>query len=98
MTILTQVEQVEIEYPSSDGEPMAESDITRDYMTYRVEAVKLYFQERSDVYVSANSFIYYEEGTRQLWPRMFMWCLELPTAKGIIIKFGKKGELLQILC
>jgi hypothetical protein len=62
MTILTQVEQVEIEYPSSDGDPMAESDITRDYMTYSVEAVKLYFQERSDVYVSANSFIYYEEG------------------------------------
>ncbi|WP_246276694.1 hypothetical protein [Microcoleus asticus] len=99
MTILTQVEPVEIEYPSSDGEPMAESDITRDYMIYSVEAVKLYFQERSDVYVSANSFIYYEEGNNQaqLWPRMFMWCLELPTAKGIIIKFGKKGELLQIL-
>lgn len=65
MTILTQVGQVEIEYPSSDGEPMAESDITRDYMTYSVEAVKLYFQERSDVYVSANSFIYYEEGNNQ---------------------------------
>ncbi|MEG4815304.1 Uma2 family endonuclease [Microcoleus sp. K5-D4] len=65
MTILTQAEQLEIEYPSSDGEPMAESDITRDYMTYSVEAVKLYFQERSDVYVSANSFIYYEEGNNQ---------------------------------
>ncbi|MEG4445301.1 hypothetical protein QUB47_25055 [Microcoleus sp. AT9_B5] len=49
MTILTQAEQLEIEYPSSDGEPMAESDITRDCMTYSVEAVKLYFQERSDV-------------------------------------------------
>ncbi|MEG4313328.1 MULTISPECIES: hypothetical protein [unclassified Microcoleus] len=65
MTILTQVEQVEIEYASSDGEPMAESDITRDYMTYSVEAVKLYFQERSDVYVSANSFIYYEQGNNR---------------------------------
>ncbi|MEG5062519.1 hypothetical protein QUB33_02725 [Microcoleus sp. B3-A4] len=29
-TLLTQVEQVEIEYPSSDGNPMAESGITRD--------------------------------------------------------------------
>ena len=65
MTILTQVEPVEIKYPSSDGEPMAESDITRDYMTYAVEAANLYFQERSDVYVSANSFIYYEEGNNQ---------------------------------
>ena len=79
MTILTQVEQVEIEYPSSDGEPMAESDITRDYMTYSVEAVKLYFQERSDVYVSANSFIYYEQGNcggtgSARFPRHLDWC------------------------
>jgi hypothetical protein len=33
MTVLTSLEQSEIEYPSSDGEPMAESDITRDYIT-----------------------------------------------------------------
>lgn len=64
MTVLTQIEQSEIEYPSSDGEPMAESDITRDYMTYGVEALKLYFESRSDVYVSANSFVYYEEGNK----------------------------------
>jgi len=62
--VFTQIEQEEIEYPSSDGEPMAESDITRDYMTYGVEALKLYFQGRSDVYVSANSFVYYEEGNK----------------------------------
>lgn len=64
MTVLTQIEQSEIEYPSSDGEPMAESDITRDYMTYGVEALKLHFESRSDVYVSANSFVYYEEGNK----------------------------------
>jgi len=33
-------------------------------MTYGVEALKLYFQGRSDVYVSANSFVYYEEGNK----------------------------------
>ena len=64
MTVLTSLEQSEIEYPSSDGEPMAESDITRDYITYGVEALKLYFQGNSDVYVSANSFVYYEEGNK----------------------------------
>ena len=64
MTVLTSLEQSEIEYPSSDGEPMAESDITRDYITYSVEALKLYFQGSSDVYVSANSFVYYEEGNK----------------------------------
>src|SRR4028118_1889307 len=64
MTVLTSLEQSEIEYPSSDGEPMAESDITRDYITYSVEALKLFFQGNSDVYVSANSFVYYEEGNK----------------------------------
>jgi Uma2 family endonuclease len=65
MTILTQITPEEITYPSSDGEPMAESDIARDYMTYGVEAVSAFFQNRSDVYVSANSFIYYEEGNKE---------------------------------
>ena len=64
MKVFTQIEQEEIEYPSSDGEPMAESDITRDYITYSVEALKLFFQGNSDVYVSANSFVYYEEGNK----------------------------------
>jgi len=64
VTVLTSIEQEEIEYPSSDGEPMAESDITRDYMTYGVEALKLHFHKRWDVYVSANSFVYYEEGNK----------------------------------
>jgi Uma2 family endonuclease len=65
MTIATQITSEEIQYPSSDGEPMAESDIARDYLTYGVEAVGAYFQNRSDVYVSANSFIYYEEGNKE---------------------------------
>jgi Uma2 family endonuclease len=64
MTVLISIDQSEIEYPSSDGKPMAESDITRDYMTYGVEALKLHFESRSDVYVSANSFVYYEEGNK----------------------------------
>ncbi|MBE9187074.1 Uma2 family endonuclease [Microcoleus sp. LEGE 07076] len=64
MTVFTQQIEEEIEYPSSDGEPMAESDITRDYMTYGVEALKQHFQGISDVYVSANSFVYYEEGNK----------------------------------
>jgi Uma2 family endonuclease len=51
-----------IEYPSSDGLPMAESDFQRKPLTYAVEALDLYFQERTDVYVSGNLFIYYEEG------------------------------------
>jgi len=49
-------------YPESDGQPMTESDATRDYLTYCVEVLRLYFQSRQSIYVSGNLFIYYEEG------------------------------------
>lgn len=52
----------DITYPDSDGLPMAESDATRDYLIYSVEALDSYFQNHPDVYVSGNLFIYYEQG------------------------------------
>jgi Uma2 family endonuclease len=51
-----------IEYPESDGQPMSESDATRNYLIYCVGALRLFFQSRPQVYVSGNLFIYYEEG------------------------------------
>ena len=65
MTSLSQLQLEEVEYPSSDGEPMAESDITRDFMIDSVRSLQAYFQQRLDVYVSANSFIYYEQGNNK---------------------------------
>jgi Uma2 family endonuclease len=50
------------EYPESDGLPMAESDQTRDYLVYATTVLALFFEQRSDVYVSGNLFIYYEQG------------------------------------
>lgn len=52
----------EIEYPDSDGLPMAESDFQREVLIYAVEALRGHFRDRDDVYVSGNLFIYYEEG------------------------------------
>ncbi len=49
-------------YPDGDGLPMAESDATRDYLIYSVEALDSYFQDRPDIYVSGNLFVYYEQG------------------------------------
>ena len=49
-------------YPESDGQPMTESDATRDYLLYSVEVLRLYFKSRRNVYVSGNLFVYYEEG------------------------------------
>lgn len=44
---------------------MAESDFQRKPLTYAIEALGIYFQERPDVYVSGDLFIYYEEGNPQ---------------------------------
>lgn len=52
----------EIEYPDTDGLPMAESDFQRQYLSYAVEVLRIYFQNHADVYVSGNLFIYYEQG------------------------------------
>ena len=62
MTISPHLLETEIDYPDSDGAPMAESDPARDYLFYGVEALSIYFQNRDDVYVSGNLFIYYKQG------------------------------------
>jgi Uma2 family endonuclease len=51
-----------IDYPSADGLPMAESDFQRKPLIYAVDVLGIYFEDRPDVYVSGNLFIYYEEG------------------------------------
>jgi Uma2 family endonuclease len=51
-----------IDYPDSDGQPMAESDFQREPLMYAVESLRIYFRDRPDVYVSGNMFVYYEQG------------------------------------
>ena len=54
----------EIEYPDSDGKPMAETPIHLDVMLHCIEALRDHFAEEPDVYVSGNMLLYYEEGKR----------------------------------
>ena len=51
-----------IEYPSGDGEPMAENDWQLHAILDAVGVLCHYFRDRPDVYVSGDLFIYYEEG------------------------------------
>ena len=51
-----------VDYPSSDGKPMAESDSQRIPLTYAVDRLRHYFRNHADVYASGNLLIYYEEG------------------------------------
>ncbi len=48
----------EVVYPDSDGSPMTESNITRDYLIYGVEALDRHFQAVANVYVSGNLLVY----------------------------------------
>ena len=43
-----------VDYPSSDGSPVAESDLQLTPITYARDALRDYFRERADVYVAAN--------------------------------------------
>jgi Uma2 family endonuclease len=52
----------EVEYPESDGRPMAETDLHRDEMVYLIEALQEHFAGVPDVYVSGNLLLYYVEG------------------------------------
>ena len=42
-----------IEYPSSDGKPMAETPVHRDVMIDAIQILKRRYANRSDVYVRA---------------------------------------------
>jgi Uma2 family endonuclease len=50
-----------LDSPLEDFEPMPEGDKQRRNLSYATEALKLWFEEVPDVYVSGNLFIRYEE-------------------------------------
>ena len=52
-------DDLSIEYPSSDGKPMAESDFQYIPMTDTIAALRNWFIDRADVYVAGDMLIYY---------------------------------------
>ena len=51
-----------VDYPSSDGKPLAENDPQLHAILYAVGALRVYYADRPDVYVSGDLLVYYEEG------------------------------------
>lgn len=51
-----------VDYPESDGQPMAETDKHRQLMVNLIESLKTFFATEPDVYVSGNLMCYYVEG------------------------------------
>src|SRR3954453_9141785 len=52
----------EIEYPTSDGQPMAETTLHRKVMCDLIEGLERHFSEVRDIWVGGNLFLCYEKG------------------------------------
>ncbi len=53
---------ITVDYPDSDGKPMAETDVHIQQLIYLREALSDYFRDDPNVYVAGNLFVYYVEG------------------------------------
>jgi Uma2 family endonuclease len=64
----------EIDYPSSDGKPMAETDWHRDLMNTLIQTLAAYYAAEPMVYVSGNLLVFYKPGNRRrhLSPDVFV--------------------------
>lgn len=51
----------EVEYPETDGRPMGETDLHREWMVRIIDLLKFRYRGQR-VYVSGNLLLYYEEG------------------------------------
>jgi Uma2 family endonuclease len=54
--------QRNIHYPESDGQPMGETELHREEMTYLIQALQSRYRETPDVQVGGNLFLYYIPG------------------------------------
>ncbi|HSS79145.1 MAG TPA: Uma2 family endonuclease [Thermoanaerobaculia bacterium] len=52
----------EVEYPDSDGQPMAETEIHLNEMVDLLAALKRRYRGAPDVYVGGDMFLYYRQG------------------------------------
>jgi Uma2 family endonuclease len=55
-----------VEYPTSDGKPMAETDLHREDMFDLIETLKVRFADDPMACVSGNILLYYEEGNKHV--------------------------------
>ena len=83
-----------VEYPSGDGKPMAENDWQLHAILDSFAALDRYFRDRPDVYVSADLFIYYEEGNprARVAPDVFV-AFGVPKRKRQIYKLWEEGAV-----
>jgi Uma2 family endonuclease len=74
MSVRKQVPIATIEYPETDGEPVAETDVHIHLMFALNFALRNFFRNDVNVYVGSNLFIYYVEGQpgKRIAPDVFV--------------------------
>lgn len=75
-----EVDDLTIEYPSSDGEPMAENDWQYTALTDTVSTLRVRYQGRDDVYVAGDMLIYYRMNRN-----------DISVAPDVYVVFGATG-------
>ncbi|HYV36829.1 MAG TPA: Uma2 family endonuclease [Gemmataceae bacterium] len=54
-----------IEYPTSDGKPMAETDLHRNLMIDVIQELEAWYADAPMTYVTGNLLLFYEEGNKR---------------------------------
>ena len=54
-----EIEDPNIHYPDTDGEPLAETDFQFNPLTEMVHALRVHYEDRPDVYAAGDMFVYY---------------------------------------
>ena len=54
--------QAPVDYPCSDGTPLAESDFQLEPVVYAITALRTHFLDQAQVYVAGDMFVYFREG------------------------------------
>ena len=70
-----------IEYPEDDGEPLAESDFQLIPLIYAVHALRARYADREDIYVGGNMLLYYR-----------MNLPEFSVAPDVFVVIGARGN------
>ena len=87
-----------IDYPESDGEPMAETDLHRDEMFELIDRLRRHFRDRDDAYVSGNMLVYYVEGDpKQCFAPDTFVAFGVPTGRRRIWKVWEEGKVPDVV-
>jgi Uma2 family endonuclease len=94
-----------VDYPTSDGRPMAETDLHRQEMMDLISTLEDHFAADPNVYVSGNLLLFYEEGNRRkhvspdtlvargvpkLPPRLYYLLWQEPKGPDVVVEITSK--------